>query len=183
MPLKTFVKVGSITNLSDARYCAGMGVDMLGFRTIAGQENYIAPASFQEIRGWITGPLMVAEVYGIRTQGELEAILDNYKPDYLEMSLEELSLFSSLPLPFLLYIEEGDAIHNFAVEPEFLVSRHILSSDYRLLIEIQLKSEVQTWLGHEQVSGFVLHGTVELKPGLKDFEMMNDVLELLEVED
>ena len=29
MPLKTFVKVGNITNLSDARYCAGMGVDML----------------------------------------------------------------------------------------------------------------------------------------------------------
>jgi phosphoribosylanthranilate isomerase len=34
MPLKTFVKVGCITNLSDARYCAGMGVDMLGFRAV-----------------------------------------------------------------------------------------------------------------------------------------------------
>ena len=29
--LKTQVKVSSITNLSDARYCAGMGVDLLGF--------------------------------------------------------------------------------------------------------------------------------------------------------
>ncbi len=31
MALKTIVKVGNITNLSDARYCAVMGVDMLGF--------------------------------------------------------------------------------------------------------------------------------------------------------
>ena len=65
MPLKTFVKVGCITNLSDARYCAGMGVDMLGFRAVESQENYIKPSQFQEIRGWIAGPLVVAEVYGV----------------------------------------------------------------------------------------------------------------------
>ena len=62
MPLKTFVKVGSITNLSDARYCAGMMVDMLGFRSVEGQEGYIKPAQFQEIRGWISGPLVISFV-------------------------------------------------------------------------------------------------------------------------
>ena len=29
--LKTLIKVSNINNLSDARYCAGMGVEMLGF--------------------------------------------------------------------------------------------------------------------------------------------------------
>lgn len=183
MPLKTFVKVGNITNLSDARYCAGMGVDMLGFRTIQGQDSYISPSHFQEIRGWITGPLVIAEVYGIKNPGELESILENYKPDYLEMGLKELSLFSSLPLPLLLFVEEGDAIKNLPVEPDYLVGRQIFYSQFPFLIEIQSKDEVQTLLDNKQVKGFVLHGTAELKPGLKDIELMADVLELLELED
>ena len=31
MGLKTLVKVSEVNNLSDARYCAGMGVEMIGF--------------------------------------------------------------------------------------------------------------------------------------------------------
>ncbi|HKZ37827.1 MAG TPA: hypothetical protein VJ184_09265 [Chryseolinea sp.] len=183
MPLKTFVKVGSISNLSDARYCAGMGVDMLGFRTIQGEESYITPGHFQEIRGWINGPLVVAEIYGIKNPGELAAILENYKPDYLEMSLKELTLFSTLPLPLLLFVEKGDLIKDLPFKPDYLVSRQIFYSPFPLLIEIQSKDEVQTLLDSEQVKGFVLHGTVELKPGLKEIELMADVLELLELED
>ncbi len=32
MSLNTFVYIRDVDNLSDARYCAGMGVDMIGFR-------------------------------------------------------------------------------------------------------------------------------------------------------
>src|SRR5262245_49771827 len=122
MPLKAFVKVGSITNLSDARYCAGMSVDMLGFRALEGQENYIKPSFFQEIRGWITGPLVVAEVYGLTQPDQLTRILENYKPDYLEMGVKELSLFETLPLPLILAVGEDDANKTFSVEPAYLVS-------------------------------------------------------------
>src|SRR5688572_33445133 len=116
MPLKTFVKVGCITNLSDARYCAGMGVDMLGFRVVEGQEDYIKPSQFQEIRGWISGPSVVAEVYGLKSPDDLAPILESFKPDYLEMSLQELSLFSTLPLPFVLAAHEHDSFANLNVE-------------------------------------------------------------------
>jgi len=182
MPLKTFVKVGSITNLSDARYCAGMGVDMLGFRAVQGQENYISPTQFQEIRGWITGPQVVAEVYGIQTSGEIAGILENYKPEYLEMGLTELALFSTLPLPFLLFLNDGELMNDFPIKPEYLMSRQILHTAYPLLIEIRSKSEAQKLLDNKRVNGFILHGTAELKPGLKDIELMAEVLELLEVE-
>ena len=46
--LKTLVKVGEINNLSDARYSAGMGVELLGFalkhpeRKVITKEEYIA---------------------------------------------------------------------------------------------------------------------------------------------
>jgi phosphoribosylanthranilate isomerase len=81
MPLKTIVKVGNISNLSDARYCAGMGVDMLGFRVIDGLPGYIAPQAFQEIRGWISGPKVVAEIYGIDRSDKIPHIVENYAPD------------------------------------------------------------------------------------------------------
>lgn len=54
MPLKTLVKVGKITNLSDARYCAGMNVDMLGFVTVESRENYLPVKDYQDIRGWVS---------------------------------------------------------------------------------------------------------------------------------
>ena len=86
MALKTLVKVGNISNLSDARYCAGMGVDMLGFRVISGQEHYVSPELFKEIRGWFSGPSVVAEAYGIRSGEDLPFIIQNYLPDFIELS-------------------------------------------------------------------------------------------------
>ena len=180
MPLKTFVKVGSITNLSDARYCAGMMVDMLGFRAVEGQENYIKPSLFQEIRGWITGPLVVAEVYGLSNPDQLTAILENYKPDYLEMSLRELSCFSTLPLPLILSVQAGDSLDNLPLQPSYLIGRPPLKGNAPLLAEIESKSDLQTLLENPAVKGIVLKGGNELKPGLKEFEMMNEVLEALE---
>ncbi len=183
MPLKTFVKVGSITNLSDARYCAGMGVDMLGFCTIEGKENYVRPAQFQEIRGWINGPLVVAEVYGIRNPNELTEIIENYKPNYVEMSLQELALFSFLPLPLILSLQENDVVSNLSTKPEYVISKSVFKTPFPLLLEIKSKLEVKSLLENQYVKGFVLQGTTEIKPGLKDYEAITDVLELLEVED
>jgi phosphoribosylanthranilate isomerase len=180
MPLKTFVKAGNITNLSDARYCAGMGVDMVGFRVIEGQENYIRPSSFQEIRGWIAGPLVVAEIYGMNTSDELSAILENYKPDYLEMSEKELLLFHELPLPFLLAVQDNPTT---VLQPQYLISKSPFETDIPLLIQIQSKDEIDSLLANPAVKGFVLSGTSELKPGLKEYEMLAEVLELLETED
>ena len=182
MPLKTFVKVGSITNLSDARYCAGMGVDMLGFRTVEGQENYIRPAQFQEIRGWINGPLVVAEVYGIRNPNELTEIVENYKPDYLEMSLAELGLFTSLPLPLILSVQENDIIKSLPKQPDFVITKSVFKTAFPLLLEIESKIGVKSYLENQDVKGFVLKGTSEIKPGLKNYEVITDVLELLELD-
>jgi phosphoribosylanthranilate isomerase len=183
MSLKTFVKAGNITNLSDARYCAGMGVHMLGFRTIEGKQNYVKPAQFQEIRGWITGPLVVAEIYGIKNANELPAILENYKPDYLEMGVEELMLFSGLPLPFILSTGDESIIRSLLIPPAYIISKIPFPADVPLLIEIQSKTEIEPLLVDPNVKGLVLSGSSELKPGLKDFEQMADVLELLETED
>ncbi len=180
MPLKTFVKVGSITNLTDARYCAGMGVDMLGFSTVEGQQNYIGPAQFQEIRGWITGPLIVAEIYGLTNPNDLTAIIENYKPDYLALGTGELKYLSTMPLPFLLRVDESSQTENLPFDPAYLISKKLFESSLPLLVEIQNKADVNILLDDSRVKGIVLQGGLELRPGLKDIEVMHEVLELLD---
>lgn len=183
MALKTFVKVGCITNLSDARFCAGMGVDMLGFRVVEGQENYIEPAQFQEIRGWISGPSVVAEVYGIRNSADLNLILDNYKPDYIEMGITELLLFTSIPLPLVLSVSEKDVVAGFSIQPTYLITKKGFKSSVPLIVEVDSRNAAENILLHPNTNGIALKGGRELKPGLKDFEVLHEVLELLEVED
>ena len=58
--LKTVVKISNVTNLSDARYCAGMGVEMLGFSIDEAAETYVDLKKFNDIRSWIAGVQIVA---------------------------------------------------------------------------------------------------------------------------
>ena len=81
MALKTIVKVGSITNLSDARYCAGMGVEMLGFAFDPSHGYYLQAIQFNEIIKWVSGVTIVGEL------GDNLDHLDAYKQfDVLQVS-------------------------------------------------------------------------------------------------
>ena len=81
MALKTMVKVGQITNLSNARYCAGMGVNMLGFVVDDGSEFFISPEQFREISGWVAGVEFVGEISGSQIPE-----LTGYSFSYLQVS-------------------------------------------------------------------------------------------------
>jgi phosphoribosylanthranilate isomerase len=183
MPLRTFVKVSGILNLSDARYCAGMGVDLLGFGTIEGQEAFIKASQFHEIRGWVTGPQIVAEAYGIKDPAEIDYILENYKPDYIEMGIQELSLFSSLPVPVIVSVESEAELESLSFSPAFLISRTRFHSTIPLLVRVESRAETEQLLEDPGIKGIVLRGGAEVKPGLKNYEVINEVLELLEIED
>ncbi|HYF68956.1 MAG TPA: hypothetical protein VD884_12520 [Ohtaekwangia sp.] len=188
MPLKTLVKVGRITNLSDARYCAGMGVDFLGFAAVASQPEAITAKSYQEIRGWITGPQIVAEVYGINNEEELAVILDEFRPDYLELGSEEYNKIGSvIGLPFMLRLQEGEELPAMSIKPAYLLidedstmTRFI--PEHEVLLTIKDVEELNRALNHTGVSGICLHGQAELRPGLKHYDELADILEALEAE-
>lgn len=184
MPLKTVVKVGGITSLSEARYCAGMGVDLLGFGAINGKANYLSPARFQEIRGWIAGPKIVAEIYGIENQGQLEAILTDYKPDYLELGESELNVLGDLPLPFLLSIPAGSSLPPLSRQPDYLLLKELTTDPYPYpcLVEVHSYEEVERASSASYVSGIAMTGSPEIRPGLKEYDALADILEQLEVE-
>ena len=53
MPLKTKVLISSITNLSDARYATGMGVDFLGFSMNDEDTHFIGYTNYTAITTWL----------------------------------------------------------------------------------------------------------------------------------
>jgi phosphoribosylanthranilate isomerase len=183
MALQTFVKVSSISNLGDARYCAGMGVDLLGFCAIEGQDGFISASHFQQIRGWVTGPHIVAELYGLQDKAEIDSIVENYKPDYLEMGARELSMFSELPVPVILSIEKKADIESLPFTPAFLIAREPIATSIPLLIKVGSRVEAEQVLKDKGVKGIVLHGGSDVNPGLTNPQVINEVLELLETED
>jgi phosphoribosylanthranilate isomerase len=190
MALTRFVKVGKISNLSDARYCAGMGVDLLGFRTVDGQENFIAPKQFQEVRGWITGPKVVAEIYGLQAAAEIDLVLENYRPDLIELSLTELSKIKQAPLPLILRCSSTDisAIldHPLRSKIDYLLIDDF-KNDGKFITDIAVLVELNQFSLEEikpQYAGYgiALNGSAEVRPGLKSYEDLADILEKLDAD-
>ena len=116
MPLRTFVKVGNITNLSDARYCAGMGVDMMGFCIDPENKNFVNPESFQEITKWVSLPHFVGEIMGSQLP-----VPDGYKFSFLQIS--DLSMLDSLAGDFHFILSVNtDELNNQDIEDQLSYS-------------------------------------------------------------
>jgi phosphoribosylanthranilate isomerase len=184
MPLKTLVKVGSITNLSDARYCAGMGVDLLGFSVIEGQDRYIDAKQFQDIRGWISGPKIVAQIYGLPSADALTAILEQYQPDFLELGINDLKKLTTLPLPFILSVPSVEALQDIAGHtPAYLLvdtPGNTPIDNIPVLVSVHSADDASKVIQRSDVSGISLLGGQEIRPGLKTYDELADILEMLE---
>jgi phosphoribosylanthranilate isomerase len=85
MALRTLVKISGVNNLSDARYCAGMGVEMLGFSLEAENPNFVNPERYQEIVGWLSGVKFVAEFETSDLQ-RMNTILEEYPIHALQIA-------------------------------------------------------------------------------------------------
>jgi phosphoribosylanthranilate isomerase len=186
MPLKTLVKAGNISNLNEARYCAGMGVDLLGFRVIEGKPDYVSPKLFQEIRGWISGPEIVAEVQGLESVEQLSAVIRDYAPNYIELTDSEYALHAAgLTLPCIVDITTSESIKSlnktdgiayFVVDDASRV--RINSSPF--LLKINSTTNLLEKIKLPSVAGIALNGSGETKSGVKDYDELADILELLD---
>lgn len=204
MALKTLVKISNVTNLSDARYCAGMGVDMLGFSMDSYSPEYVDPKKFEEIKSWVAGVQIVGETS--ETDPELiENLLNTYQPDFLQV--DEAAL-----LPYLGSFEKGlilrvDLAQLTLDQLETLFQTSTAGADY-ILLESQrpvhldgdlnallqrLAARYPVLLGtgissetiHElladlPVRGIALSGGDEERPGNKEFGELMDILEAIE---
>ena len=202
--LNTIVKVSHITNLSDARYCAGMGVEMVGFMGDETAENYMPLKKFQEIRSWISGVKIVLET----TESDIEKIVERsqlYEPDMIQVSdYKQLAwLKAELNIPIVLRVEatqDADEIEGVMHQNETYVSYFLIESEedveldadwyvlldnlaqkYKILVGLSMAPEgVIKLLNTTPQIGIALHGSDEIRPGYKDFGKLMDILEVLE---
>ncbi len=206
--LKTFVKISNVTNLSDARYCAGMGVDMLGFSVDEASPYYILPKKYADMRGWVAGVQLVAESAESDPQKLLSTLAD-YDFDALQVENPDLLLYlkSELAKPLLLRV---DVDHYEADELDALMSRYASEVEYFLLesaanmpltanwqdyldtlsrsypillgFGLEVPAEVPELVDGLAIQGVALRGSEEIRPGYKDFGALMAVLEALEDE-
>lgn len=204
--LKTVVKISNVTNLSDARYCAGMGVEMLGFSIDETAESYVDLKKFNDIRSWIAGVQIVAETELTEASLLLEKI-ESYQPNAIQISNAELLpwLKSETARPLILKVEadqDADTIEDIMVKnepyvtyflletssnmslsgdwPDFL---NVLSARFSILLGFGVTTENASFLLDDiNISGIALRGGEEIRPGYKDFGDLMDILEALEEE-
>lgn len=202
--LKTLVKVSNITSLSDARYCAGMGVELLGFSIDEASENYVSPEKLREIRSWVVGVQIVAETSTTTPEILLE-VLQKYEPDAVQINHAPWLpwLKSELNKPLILSIEANqgadsiaDAMQQnaqyadyFLLEsatqtqlngdwPDFLAT---LTKNHPILLGFGIKTDsINHLLQTTQLVGIALKGSTEIRPGYSEFGELMDVLEALE---
>ncbi len=206
MALKTFVKIGGITNLSDARYCSGMYVNLLGFSIETTSDRYVSSTQFSEITGWLSGLEYVGEFEGSSTDEVLQTLKTYPGISWVEhrdlVTLLELK-DSGLSLIYKTDLEEvrgreyevgttlseaGILLH-LTSEHETLTAEdleviNLLSEKCEIILGAGLSSEnVLELLSEHTLKGIALTGGTEIKPGLKDFDELADILEKLEIEE
>ena len=198
--LKTTIKVSNLNNLSDARYCAGMGVEMLGFSM-----DDLDFDKFKEMRGWLAGVQIVGETTS-KDIATIIGLVEKYQPDFLEISNWENVIeiqrigkpiilkvdFATANLPALFQTAKGN-VEYFVLEnsDEFgIVDDATLSQldawsfQYPILLGFGVKeSNANDLLEQTQLTGFALQGGNEIRPGFGDSEDLMNILEILETED
>jgi phosphoribosylanthranilate isomerase len=198
MALTTFVKISGVNNLSDARYCAGMEANILGFCLESGKPGYVSPEAFKEITNWVAGIQFAGEFY----QADVETIktaLEHYAIDWVEVgSIETFRAIAGWGKPTILRLDAaGLASWQETEAKEKHLPTYILLEEENAtaLKALPIVTQVPLILGSgislenaaaiassKVYSGIALRGGNEIRPGLRDFDEMADILEALEID-
>jgi len=208
MALKTFVKIGNVNNLSDARYCAGMYVNLMGFSLEPNNEYYVDPVKFKEITGWVSGVGFVGEFKTTHPDSILETLAQYEGIQALQIEEEahlQMLYNSSYQLLLKKDIRTNQDLESLQALASSLGQNQILllleaeknpdlSPDMGLLKALAGKCEVILGFGFDAgnveeilkstgIKGIAMKGGHEIKPGIKDFDELADILEVLEEAD
>jgi len=194
--LITKVKVGQVTNLSEARYCAGMGVDLLGFPVGAdGHEGHVAlkPEQYKQMIEWVAGPEFVLEAHHSPSL-DLKAITDNYPGHYIQVGIHQLAWVINKDLNFILTMNPGDWVNLYdkvmglenikyveltGVSGTDTSSVRTISTFFPVLVNVD-SMEIEDIL--KLNTGIALTGSDEERPGIKEYNKVAEVLEALEAD-
>ena len=181
MNLKTLVKVGNISNLSDARYCAGMGVQILGFNIDPSDPEHISLDTAREIMGWVSVDDFVFECGTMSVDDILKLKKETGVSFFQIDDASNVSELKNADCKVILKDAESTGVH-----PDYMLleDQHNLSSSIPILRGFEVSTdELPQILNSKIYSGIALKGSIEEKPGFKDYDELADILEALENEE
>ncbi|MCC5946283.1 MAG: hypothetical protein JJT94_15230 [Bernardetiaceae bacterium] len=202
MALRTLVKVENVSDLHDARYCAGMGVDWLGAELNPKASDFISAEKCQEIHGWLSGIQWVGNLGNAMPEVDIK----QYPLSYLQCTdanlAESLQIYQ---LPLILKINmqqyQPDALYTLLKENELYFEYFVLENtnnlltnievqqisdlckDYAILVENRFDNiKLNELLDVINPTGIVLQGSEEEKVGMNNFDQVADLLESIEID-
>lgn len=207
MALGTFVKVSRVNNLSDARYCAGMGVDIIGFNLVPESLHHMAPEKFSEITNWLSGVDFAGEFEAL-SAAEILQLAKAYHLQFIQISHPDLvPKLSHQPVPLILKVnmdkpQDMNTLSNTMEQYKEQVTWFLFESEKEAYQEdklaeiLRLAANFPVLLGYglqannvnqlikkSPIGGIALMGEEELRAGYKDFDKLAEILELIEVDD
>lgn len=183
--LKYPIIVRKINNLSDARYCAGMGVEYLSFVLDNKVGTPIINDIFEGIKGWITGVQILGEYFSTENiEIEIDGVVIHQEYSVLHKDLSypkfyviDLSEIPEIMPPLGEFIILTN-IHNQIFDPAFIQN---LTSNFKVFLSFGFdKDNIDEAFQKYQLYGFCLEGGNELAPGLKSFDELAEILEMIE---
>ena len=196
MALKTFVKVSGVNNLSDARYCAGMEVNHIGFNIESSHPNYTSPQDYKELSEWLSGVEFVGEITS--TDSDILALLADY--DVHAIQVEDLAqvdtalttgkevIFATddLDTAEKAWSASGEKLKYVLFDPSKTELDAIATAALSTPIVLAggfTDEDVEGKIDSLNLFGIAMKGGDEIRPGYKDFDELADILEALEIDD
>ncbi|MEP5612300.1 MAG: hypothetical protein ABJP45_08620 [Cyclobacteriaceae bacterium] len=201
MPLKTFVKISNVSSLSDARYCAGMGVDILGFNIDPASPSRISPEDFKEITEWVAGVEFAGE-FDSANADEIKAAVRDYPINYIQVSdqslVEKIGLLG-IPIIFVAAVDERAHLSKLGEMLSYLdeLATIVILKTSNPELGDELDKSISFYNGNiklvkgyqvtpsesiHKFPGLEMQATREEKPGFKDYGEVMDVLEVLDAD-
>ena len=194
--LKTKVKISKVNNLTDARYFAAMGVDYLGFCCNTGTEMYCAPSRIKEITEWVSGPQFVLEFDGWQQETDIADLLKTgigqavhfgafatYSstfgvPVFKDFILENIaeSDFAGVEFPVIRTEKSYQQLTNTEIAK---IKELVKQKNVFLDIHFETK-QLSEIIENLLVYGLILRGGEEEKTGVKSYEELDSIFELLQ---
>ncbi len=211
MQLKTNIKFGEVSSLTDARYAAGIGAAMIGFNFNPDHPNFIDTEKVKQIAGWIQGPEYVGE-FDFNNPDLIRETATELGLEYIQLNFQDILSFEALsdhriiqcinldgkPInqlnaelaPYmgavdflLLTFSSAAAQENFLSQPAHVQWIQMLCDNHQILFGfIFTPINIMDIIDTLQPFGINLQGSPEIRPGFRDFDQLITLVELLEAE-
>ena len=202
MSLKSNVKINAVNNLSDARYSAGMGVNLLGFCLDEHHPKFVNMAKLGALANWVSGVQLVFEFNNFNTEifEQARQVAVPHFVQVFDVSNWDLLEKTSLPIIHKINFDPRECDLTIALtsspanyillESNADFSLEIYAEELKALSSVKhiclgwgiTKENIENIMNDVSPWAIAIEGGEEERPGIKTFEEMAEILELLEEE-